>query len=111
KKMDRTINILFLAANPKDTPSLRLDEEIRDIDIALRQAEIRERFDIKQQWAVRVTDLQGHFLHHKPDIVHFSGHGSTSSQIILEDTSGKSHPVSPRALSQVFSILKDNIRC
>lgn len=24
---------------------------------------------------------------------------------------GNSHPVSPRALSQVFSILKDNIRC
>lgn len=111
KKMSRTISILFLAANPKDTPALRLDEEMRSIDVALRQAEFRDRFDIKQQWAVRVADLQGYLLRHKPELVHFSGHGSASSQIILEDNSGNSHPVSPRALSQVFSVLKDNIRC
>jgi CHAT domain-containing protein len=111
KKMSRTISVLFLAANPKDTPALRLDEEIRSIDVALRQAEFRDRFDIKQQWAVRVADLQGYLLRHKPDLVHFSGHGSASSQIILEDNSGNSQSVTPRALSQVFSVLKDNIRC
>lgn len=107
----RSIRILFLAANPKDTHSLRLDEEIRSIDISLRQAEFRDRFDIKQHWALRVTDLQGYLLRHRPDIVHFSGHGSPLSEIILEDNNGKSHPVSPRALSQVFSVLKDNVRC
>jgi serine/threonine protein kinase/RNA polymerase subunit RPABC4/transcription elongation factor Spt4 len=106
-----TIRVLFLAANPKDTPQLRLDEEIRGIDFALRQADSRERFDIVQHWAVRVADLQGYLLRHSPDIVHFSGHGSSSNQIILEDASGNSHPVSDRALSQVFSVLKDNIRC
>ena len=110
-RMNRTISILFLAANPKDTPLLRLDEEVRSIDLALRQAEFRDLFDIKQHRAVRVADLQGYLLRHKPDIVHFSGHGSPSSEIILEDINGQSHPVVPRALSQIFSILKDNIRC
>lgn len=109
--MKKTIRILFLAANPKDTSSLRLDEEIRGIDIALRGADFRDRFDIKQQWAVRVADLQNHLLRYKPDIVHFSGHGSSASEIVLEDITGKSHVVPARALSQVFSILKDNIRC
>ncbi len=85
--------------------------EIRAIDQALRQAKFRDKFDIEQHWAVRVTDLQACLLRHKPDIVHFSGHGSTSSAIILEDNSGNSHPVSVRALSQLFSVLKDNIRC
>lgn len=84
---------------------------MREIDVALRQTEFRDRFVIQQRWAVRVADLQGYFLRHQPDIVHFSGHGSASSQIILEGNDGNSHPVSPRALSQVFSILKDNIRC
>lgn len=111
KRMSKTIRILFLAANPKDTFPLRLDEEIREIDSALRQAEFRDTFDIKQHWALRVTDLSGYLLRHQPDIVHFSGHGSTASEIILEDTSGKSHPVSPRALSRVFAVLKDNVRC
>jgi len=105
------VKVLFLAANPKDTDPLRLDEEIRSIDLALQQAEFRDIFDIKQHWAVRVTDLQGYLLRHQPDIVHFSGHGSAVSEILLEDNNGNSRPVSPRALSQLFSILKDNIRC
>ncbi len=109
--MDKSINILFLAANPKDTNQLRLDEEMRAIDQAIRNAEFRDKFDIKQQWAVRVVDLQEYLLRHKPDIVHFSGHGSVSSEIILENNEGNSQPVSNRALSQLFSLLKDNVRC
>ncbi len=109
--MDKPIKILFLAANPKDTSQLRLDEEMRGIDQVLRQAEFRDKFDIKQHWAVRVVDLQGYLLRYKPDIVHFSGHGSASTEIILEDNYGNSQSVSSRALSQLFDVLKDNIRC
>ncbi len=105
------IKILFLTANPLDTNRLRLDEESRAIDQALRQAEFRDNFDVRQHWAVRVTDLQGLLLRYKPDIVHFSGHGSDTNEIILEDNSGNSHAVSARALSGLFSVLKDNIRC
>ncbi len=111
KNNGKIIKILFLAANPSDTTRLRLDKESRAIDRALRQSEFRDRFDIQQHWAVSVTDLQELLLRHKPDIVHFSGHGSSASEIIIEDDYGNSHPVSVRALSQLFSILKDNIRC
>ena len=90
---------------------LKLDDERRDIELALRQTEFRQRFDIKQQWVVSVADLQGYLLRYTPDIVHFSGHGSTSGQIILEDNAGNNHPISLRALSQTFSLLKDNVRC
>lgn len=107
----RPIRILFLAANPTDTPSLRLDEEVRAIDSALRSAEYRDRFDIKQHWAVRVIDIQGLLLRHKPDIVHFSGHGSGSGGIILQNEAGQSQPVPVRALSRLFAVLKDNVRC
>jgi hypothetical protein len=107
----RSAKILFLAANPKGTSPLRLDEEIREIEHALRLAEFRDRFDLVQQWAVRVSDLQDHFLRFRPDIVHFSGHGSSTSKIILEDQAGSSHAISPRALSNLFQTLKDNIRC
>jgi len=109
--MNRLIKILFLAANPKDTSQLRLDEEMRGIDQALRQSEFRDKFDLKQQWAVRVADLQSHLLRHKPDIVHFSGHGSLSSEVILEDNDGNSKPIPSHALSQLFFVLKDNIQC
>lgn len=107
----RPIRILFLAANPKDTPPLRLGEEIRAIDQALQQGRYRDRFELEQQWAVRVSDLQGHLLRYQPDIVHFSGHGSAASQIILEDEEGASQPVAAPALNRLFAVLKDNIRC
>lgn len=108
---DTPIRILFLASNPLDTPQLRLDAEMHAIDQALQRAEFRQRFEIKQQWAVQITDIQNHLLRYKPDIVHFSGHGSQTHEIVLEDRNGNSHPVSPRALSQLFAVLKDNIRC
>jgi CHAT domain-containing protein len=105
------IKVLFLAANPADTLPLRLEAEAQAIESALAQAEYRDRFEVKQHWAVRATDIQSAFLRHEPDIVHFSGHGSKSNAIILEDDSGRSHPVSARALSRLFSVLKGNIRC
>ena len=58
-----------------------------------------------------MLELQGYLLRHQPDIVHFSGHGSPASEIILEDSEGLSKPVSARALSQLFAVLKDNIKC
>ena len=107
----KKIKILFLAAAPVNEVRLRLDEEVREIDAKLRQAEFRERFVLEQQWAVRVNDLQGHLMRHQPDIIHFSGHGSSTSEIILEDNNGNSQAVPARALSGLFSTLKDNIRC
>lgn len=110
-EIDSQVKILYLAANPKNTAPLRLDEEIREIDTAFRHAEYRNRFDIRQHFAVRVMDLQSHLLRHQPTIVHFSGHGSSSSKIFLEDITGQSQSVSSRALGQLFSVLRDNIKC
>ena len=103
--------ILFLAANPLNTKPLKLDAEIRAIDQALRRSEFGDQFDLRQHWAVRLDDLQGLLMRHRPDIVHFSGHGSLDNEIMLEDDSRKRHPVPPEALSRVFSVLKDRIRC
>jgi hypothetical protein len=103
--------ILFLAANPTDETRLRLDEEMRGIDEVLRQSKFRDSFEIAQHWAVRVSDLQGYLLRHAPDVVHFSGHGSTLGEIYLEDNYGKGAPVTSRALASTFSILKDSVHC
>ncbi|MEW6737751.1 MAG: CHAT domain-containing protein [Acidobacteriota bacterium] len=105
------IKILFLAANPADTEPLPLDEEIRAIDKKIRAAQFRDLFDIKQHGAVSIDELQELLLRHNPDIVHFTGHGSEASEIILNDKQGNSKPVSVRALSNLFAALKDNIRC
>ncbi len=111
KNGSKKIKILFLAANPSDTVRLNLEKESRAIEHALRQSEYGAYFEILKYFAVQVSDIQGCLLQHKPDIVHFSGHGIKSDEIIMEDDSGNSCPVSVRALSSLFSVLKDNIRC
>lgn len=105
------VRVLFLTANPTDTTRLRLDEEMREIDSALLRSKYRDRFDLIQHHAVRVADLLGLLQRHTPDIVHFSGHGSDAGEIILEDEDGSRRPVSSRALSTTFSLLRGNMRC
>lgn len=109
--LERPIRILFLAANPVDTDTLRLDEEMRAIDRAMRAAEFRDRFEIDQHWAVRVGDLQEALLRFRPNIVHFSGHGTDASEIVLQTESGAVQAVPQEALSRLFSVLRDNVRC
>ncbi|MEZ4866679.1 MAG: CHAT domain-containing protein [Caldilineaceae bacterium] len=104
------IKILFLAANPLDMVRLQIGEEMRAIDQALRQAEHRS-FDLQLGAAVRVEDLQELLLRHQPDILHFSGHGAATNEIILHNAQGNSTAVAGAALGRLFRVLKDNLRC
>src|SRR6185436_15538054 len=71
----RTIRLLFLGANPASTTRLALDREVREITQRLRATPHYERFELIQEWAVQVEDLQAALLRHTPQIIHFSGHG------------------------------------
>ena len=106
----KRIKALFLASNPKGTEPLELDREIREITAKLRASEYRDSVDLVSAWAVRPDDLLQLLNQHKPQIVHFSGHGSRAGEIILVDDQGASKSVSPAALKALFSTLKDNIR-
>jgi hypothetical protein len=104
--------ILFLSANPRNIGlDLRLDKEVRTIDEALTKAKFRDFFKLELHSAVRVADLQGLLSRHKPHLVHFSGHGEPSSEIVLEDEHGNGRPVPVDALHHLFSLLKHNLRC
>jgi acyl carrier protein phosphodiesterase len=106
------IKILFLASNPTDTQHLRLDKEVKCIkESLLKKSEYRDRFEFVEDSAVSISDLQEHLLRHRPHIVHFSGHGAESSEVILEGPDGNSTTASVEALAMLFYLLKKNIRC
>ncbi len=109
-KNSKKIKALFLASNPKGTTPLELDREIREITEKIRAAEYRDSIDLISAWAVRPDDLLQLLNQHKPQIVHFSGHGSQSGEIILVDSRGEQKPVNPRAIKALFQTLKANIR-
>jgi hypothetical protein len=105
------IRILFLGANPTDGVRLRLDQEVRAIDQALRLADLGSRFELWQKWAVRPSDLQAHLLRHRPDILHFSGHGGPGSAILLEGEDGTTRPVDADRLARLLAQFNRRLRC
>lgn len=106
-----SIRILFLAANPRDTERLDLDREVARIRDRLSDSRLRDRFDLQQEWAVRLDQLSRFLLDYHPHVIHFSGHGSTAGALVFEDAAGSgSESASPGAIANLFRILKDDIR-
>ncbi|WP_375495333.1 CHAT domain-containing protein [uncultured Nostoc sp.] len=103
--------ILILAANPKNSTALRLDEEVREIDAGLTRAKNREQFELKQKWATRPRDVQRAMLDINPQIVHFSGHGAGDDGLALEDETGQVHLVNTKALAGLFELFAEQVEC
>lgn len=102
--------ILILAANPSDTDRLRLDKEVREIKEGLRRAKHREQFDISSEWAINFEDLRRALLDHKPQIVHFIGHGDEDG-LMLEGELELAVPISSEVLSGLFELCSKHIEC
>ena len=102
--------ILLLAANPKGTTSLRLDEEVREIYAGLQRAKHREQFVLEQKWAVRPQDIRQALLDIKPPIFHFSGHGTRNEGLVFEDETGIAKPVDGEALGTTPLRLDEEVR-
>ncbi|MBF2009490.1 MAG: CHAT domain-containing protein [Chlorogloeopsis fritschii C42_A2020_084] len=103
--------ILILSVNPKNTENLRLDEEVREIQIALKLATHRAGFEIVTQSALRVDDLRRALLEHQPTIVHFCGHGAGTHGLVLENNSGQMQLVSTESLARLFKSFQEDIEC
>jgi hypothetical protein len=88
-KVDRLMRkILILSANPKSASRLRLDEEVREIELGLERKK-QLQFEIISKWAVRPDDLRRALLDYEPEIVHFAGHGIGDRGLVLENNAGE----------------------
>jgi hypothetical protein len=106
-----TKTILILAANPRDTLKLRLDQEVREIGNGLERAQKRDGFILKTKWAARQQDVRRAMLDFKPNIVHFCGHGTGVEGIAFEDEIGKPQLVNADVLSDFFKLFADKLEC
>jgi hypothetical protein len=104
-----TITTLFLAANPASTTRLALDEEMRAIEQKVWASEHRKALVFQSSWAVRPDDLLQLLNQHRPQIVHFSGHGDQTG-LWLTGNEGEIKLVTTHALQVLFATLKDHIR-
>lgn len=77
--------ILFIAANPDGEQRIKTDVEFRKLIHELKLGRSRDKFELLPiQLAVTTSDLIRAF-NDKPEIVHFSGHGSKEGLIITTD--------------------------
>ena len=123
--------ILFLAANPRDTGRLALDEEARDIHVELKRTGYRDRFDFVTRWAAKPLDLLRELRELKPTIVHFSGHGARPAGtpdraqgrdvvaalsgnepggVMFDGAEGRGNVVTPEAFVQTFASAGPQVR-
>ena len=120
--------LLILAANPKGTERLRLDEEVKKIEQGLERSKRRDQFKLVVKWAVTDDDLRRAMLDNEPEIVHFSGHGSGESQggqgrdlvpvqvkdsggLAFEDDGGHVQLITGDALARLFELCADSVKC
>lgn len=102
--------ILFLASNPTESSSLRIDVEVRQIEEGLKRAPTRDILILKPYWAVRIADLRRAVLEESPHIIHFSGHGQANG-ILVEDDQGENQQISTTALSNFLALFAGQIEC
>jgi hypothetical protein len=103
--------ILILAANPRGTTRLRLDQQLREVDAGLQRARHRNQFVLQQRWAVRPRDIQRAMLDFEPQIVHFSGHGAEDEGLVFEDDTGREKLVDGEALAGLFELFAEQVEC
>jgi len=107
----KTCDVLVLAANPIDTDLLQLEQEAELIQQRLQEGTVGKGFVVKFERAVRVEDISKYLLQYRPLIIHFSGHGSPSGEIILNNSQGQAQAVSAEALAELLKIVQVQIEC
>jgi formylglycine-generating enzyme required for sulfatase activity len=103
------MKILILASNPRK--DLNLDCEIRDLREVIEKSRNRQEFQVEDALAVRVGDLQDLLLRHRPQIVHFCGHGSGQRGLVFEGNDGGEQWVRTEALSDLFRLFASHVGC
>lgn len=97
--------------HPQNIPYLQLEQEVRDIKAALQRSKFRDQFEIIHEGAVCVSDLSRAMVQHQPAIVHFSGHGTGATGLVLEDEYRQPKFVPNAALEELFRQHKATVKC
>ena len=110
--LNSSVRILFLAANPAETSRLALDEEMHVINQRLRSSGVGPHVELCAEWAMRADELPAALMRHRPRVVHFSGHGSSTGELFfVGELPGTIGPVSADTLHRLFQTLPGDICC
>jgi hypothetical protein len=105
------LTILFAAADPTDQVRLQLGREMAKVREQIQLAKLRDQIDFEPWPGVRPEEFVRALLDVRPQVVHFSGHGSDDGGLCFENDQGHAHLVSPDALRDLFREFADHVQC
>ena len=105
------MKILFLSSNPNRMGILRLDKEFWEIRGSIAVSRSSKNVFIQFVKATKLKMVQDLIEREKPDIVHFSGHGNTNGEIVLEDKNRNPIQISPENFASLFTVGENHLKC
>ncbi|MCJ1325052.1 hypothetical protein MMC10_001714 [Thelotrema lepadinum] len=105
-QLSKPLTVLIMAPDPRDSDRLRLAEERRELGEAIRLSRLRDSVILHDVPSGRVRDITLVLDTHSPNILHFSGHGS-SSGLYFENDQGEAVEVSKSALAGLLGMQKE----
>jgi hypothetical protein len=105
-----TVNIVFLSSNPEPNSPLAVDKEYRRVLKALESTKYRDKFKMLPLPDVHITDIPSVLRRNAPKIVHFSGHGTETGQLLMRDDEGTVIKVDPDGVSGLIALRREVIQ-
>jgi hypothetical protein len=106
----RKVTVLLIAGTPEgSTLPLRLDREAREIDLKVQSSAFRDHIKLCWMQATQVRDLIDALNRHRPEVVHFSGHGG-ESELLFEGPDGRPLAMSGEQLATLLQTAPRRIR-
>lgn len=110
KAAAKKTKILFFAADTMNQTQLQVHKEVREIEDALIDGDKGEQFELIIERAGTPDDFMQKLLRHRPEIVHFSGHGSREG-IFMAEENGDAILVSRDSLASAFRLFREVVGC
>ena len=96
------LTVLILSSDPRNADRLRLAQEYRDLQIAIRGTRSAFSLHLQNEPSCRYSDITAALDRCDPHILHFSGHGGEDI-LYFEDVQGVAKAVKKQALASLLS--------
>lgn len=101
--------LLAIQSNPDNAVKLRMDIEIKEVNKIITNKSLND-FHCISYPAIMLEELPSLLIDTKPEILHFSGHG-TKEGLIFENSQGLTKPIKIAALKGILEETGESIIC
>lgn len=103
-------NVLFLSANPISESPLDVDKEQSRIVKVRNGSKFQSKIRIEGLPNLDLPEFAKSLRLHKPNVVHFSGHGSSDGALVMRDENGQGTKMAPKGLARLLAQQKSTIQ-